>query len=432
MSRKNVFVLGLNAFNRAKLQSIHDAERYEFVGVLEPALIYDAIEFDMPGLLSQAEARIAAHGGPVDAIVGYIDFPVSTMLPLLCRRFGARGPSLESLLKCEHKYWSRLEQRRVVPEHIPRFCAFDPFADDPLAQIDLPFPFWVKPIKASGSHLGFRIADRGAFERALPEIRARIGNLGEPFNYVLQQADLPPEVADIDGHFCIAESLIGGRQCTVEGYCQNGRAHVHGIVDSIRLPNRSSFARYQYPSRLPPRVRRRMTEITARFLEHVGYDDAAFNVELFWQPKGDHVWLLEVNTRVAQHHSELFEKVGGVSNHEVAVEVALGSRPRMPETGGEFTCAAAFFLRTYADAFVEAVPSEAWIAAVAREVPGTVVDLHVSEGMWLSELPEQDSYSYYLAIIYVGAHGQRELLRRYRRVVERLPFRLSPRVPRAA
>jgi len=45
---------------------------------------------------------------------GYMDFPVSTMLPLICKEFGTRSPSLESLLKCEHKYWSRVEQKKVI------------------------------------------------------------------------------------------------------------------------------------------------------------------------------------------------------------------------------------------------------------------------------------------------------------------------------
>jgi hypothetical protein len=48
-----------------------------------------------------------------------MDFPISTRLQQLYGKFGTASTSLESLLKCEHKYWSRKVQREVVPDHIP-------------------------------------------------------------------------------------------------------------------------------------------------------------------------------------------------------------------------------------------------------------------------------------------------------------------------
>ncbi|MDZ7825168.1 MAG: hypothetical protein U5R48_02935 [Gammaproteobacteria bacterium] len=195
-------------------------------------------------MLAEAEARLDAFDGSIDAIVGYIDFPVSTMLPILCRKFGTRSTSLESLLKCEHKYWSRSVQREVIPEHIPKFTYFDPFDDDALSRIgeaDLRFPFFVKPIKSSGSRLGFRIDKPEDFDYAIERLRAEIGSISEPFNHVLDQADLPDEIRAIDGRYCMAEQVIGGRQCTVEGYVQNGEVVPYGVVDSIRYPQVLSF-----------------------------------------------------------------------------------------------------------------------------------------------------------------------------------------------
>ena len=62
--------------------------------------------------------------GRIDAIVGYWDFPVSTLVPILGERYGIRSTSLESVVKCEHKYWSRLEQQKVIDRH-PRFGRVD-------------------------------------------------------------------------------------------------------------------------------------------------------------------------------------------------------------------------------------------------------------------------------------------------------------------
>ena len=109
----------------------------------------------------------------------HADFPVSTMLPMLCRKYGTRSTSLESLLKCEHKFWSRCVQREAVPDHVPAFTAFDPFEDGALRQIgdaDLAFPFFVKPIKSSGSRLGFRIDNPEDFDYAIQRFRAEIGS----------------------------------------------------------------------------------------------------------------------------------------------------------------------------------------------------------------------------------------------------------------
>jgi len=427
--------MGLNAINRAKLETLRGAAELTFHGILDPAELYDTEVFDMASLLRHAEEQLRAIDGGIDAIVGYMDFPVSTMLPLLCERLGTRTTSLESLLKCEHKYWSRLTQREVIPEHIPAFTAFDPFDEQALAHIGaagLSFPFFVKPIKSSGSRLGFRIDTPEDFANAVAQLREEIGLIAGPFNVVTEQADLPESVRAVDGRFCMAESIIGGHQCTAEGYVQGGEPRVYGIVDSIRYPHVISFFRYEYPSTLPDDVQRRMREIAARVMRHTGYDDAAFNIEFFWDETQDRIWLLEINTRISESHCTLFEKVDGVSHQQVAVDLALGRTPRMPVDEGEDTVAAKVFHRIFVeDARVARAPTQADIDAVRERVPGAVVVPLVSEGMRLSELPEQDSYSYAVAAIWLGAASRDELLAKYRTVLDMLPFTFEEIVPNA-
>jgi hypothetical protein len=422
---KNVFVLGLNEFNRAKLEAINGAEQCRFHCLLDPAKVVETYDFPMRELLGEARARLDRFGGIVDAIVGYWDFPISTMLPILCREYGVRSASLESVLKCEHKYWSRLEQRTIVPEHIPQVRLFDPFDPEALSTIDLPYPFWVKPIKSCGSYLGFRVRSPREFRRAVAAVRKDIHLISGPFDYIAEHAELPPEIAAVGGDYCQAESLIGGRQCTLDGYVQNGRTHIYGVVDSIRERNRSSFFRYEYPSQLPVGVRRRMQRIVERIMEHLGFDDSGFNAELFWHYPSDRIWLLEINTRITQSHSEIYEKVDGISNHQIMVDVALGREPHLPYREGPFACAGKFFLRTQRDALVRRVPSPEEIERLEREIPGTVVQLQVTPGMRLSELLEQDSYSYAIAHIFIGARSRRELLARYRQCLSMLPFELE-------
>ena len=430
MSKKNVFVIGMNDFNRSLLERTPHASEYEFHRLLDPAEFYETYEFPIADLVRRAVDQLHAFqgetGASIDAICGYMDFPVSTMLPLICREFGTRSPSLESLLKCEHKYWSRVEQRKVIPDNIPDFTPFDPFDDAALSKIDLPFPFWIKPIKSSGSFLGFRIETEEAFAQAIPQIRDQINLIGDPFNYVLGQVDLPTEIAGVGGGYCMAESIISGRLCTQEGYSQNGRVETMGIVDSIRYENGVSFFRYEYPSSLPYKIQERMQRISDKIIPVMGFEDSAFNIEYYWNREQDRIWLLEINTRVSQSHSDVFQKVDGASNQAVTVDVALGRDPEFPSQKGEFPRAAKFFWRLFEDGMVKKVPTPEEIEQVQKEMPGTVLRPQVTPGMRLSELLEQDSYSYAICHLFIGGEDQKELLDKYIRCQELLTFEVKP------
>ncbi len=426
---KNVFVIGLNPLNAERLKRLRGVEDVEFHPLLTPAQVYETQEFDIPAMLEEAEATLRAFKGSVDAIVGYMDFPVSTMLPILCEKFGTPTTSLESLLKCEHKFWSRQVMREVIPDHIPAFTCFDPFDEEALQKIgqdDLYFPFFVKPIKSSGSRLGFRIDSPEDFEYACERLCAEIGQISEPFNHVLAQADLPEDIRAIDGRYCMAEQVIGGRQCTLEGYVFDGEVVPYAVVDSIRYPQVLSFFYYLYPSNLPPKIQAKMHEITKVVMAHIGYDNCGFNIEFFWDEIQNRIWLLEINTRIAQSHCDLFEMVDGVSHQQVTVDIGLGRKPDMPVGEGECKVAAEFFYRVFFnDATVSRVPTQQEIESVEARIPNTRVGVHAKEGMQLSELTEQDAYSFAIASLWMGAGKQSKLLWNYEQALKRLDFEFT-------
>jgi len=420
----NVFVMGLNDFNRTLLARIRGAEEYAFHSLVANELVEEPEHYDVRGILAAAEAELAAFPGSVDAIVGYIDIPVGALLPILCQAHGLPTPTLESVLRCQHKYWARLEQARVVPQHIPRYAGVDPFAPRAAARPPLDYPFWLKPVKSAGSYLGFRIANGRQYRESLAVIRDNIARLAEPFDFLVDYAGVREGPVALDFSQCLAEELIGGRQCTLEGYILQGEVVVYGVLDSIRDRNRSTFLRYQYPSQLPRGVQARMVRIAQRLLPALGLDHTAFNMEFFWDRRRDHVWLLETNTRVSQSHSDLFDLVDGASNHQAMVELGLGRRPAMPHREGPYATAAKFFLRHQADGVVAAVPTAADIERVQAAFPGSRVKINVRPGDRLSELREQDSYSYDLGWVFLGAHSPAALGQAFARARELLPFRI--------
>jgi biotin carboxylase len=425
---KNVFVFGADAFNVAQLERLNKGGQYRFHELFSREEVKAGPEFRAQRLLEEGIDRLKRFPGSVDAIVGYWDFPVSTMLPLLRRPFGLVSPSFEAVLKCEHKYWSRLEQNSVVPYCVPDFCAVNPFADEVRGQITVDYPFWIKPVKAASSHLGFKVRNEAELDRAIAEIREKIFRFANPFNYLLQFADMPGEIAGIDGNHCIVEEIIShGRQCTLEGYVYKGEVVVYGVIDSIREgKHRSCFARYQYPSTIPQRVQREMIETTRRFLNHIDFDNGPFNIEYYWESGSDHIWLLEVNARISKSHIPLFRDVDGATHQKVMLELALGKKPEFPHRQGRYNVAAKFMWRVFQDAIVAHVTSEAELESLRALLPSAEIQLHIGRGQRLSSLSDQDSYSYEIADIFLGGRNQKELLQKYRTAQEAMHIEFEP------
>lgn len=423
----NIFVVGLDDFNLVQLQQLHNADQYRFYSLIPYRSIKGPVRDPIDQLLQQAYERLDTFEGSIDAIVGYWDFPVSTILPILRQRHNLTGPSLEAVLKCEHKYWSRCLQQEVVPEMIPAFAAVNPFDEHAAENIPLEYPFWLKPVKSASSHLGFRIHNDQELQHSLAIIRDKIHRFSEPFNYVLDQATLPPDIATIDGNHCIAEAIISrGKQCTLEGYVHKGEVTVYGIVDSIREgKHRSCFARYQYPSRIPSQPRQRMIDAIRKVLRHLDYDNSPFNAEFYWSEKDDSIYLLEINTRISKSHCPLFKMVDGEYHHAVNIEIALGQKPDFPFRQGKHNIAAKFMVRRFHDGQVNHIPSKQDITRVQQRFPDTDFQLHIKAGMALSDLHDQDSYSYEIAVIFMGAENQQDLLKNYSTALDMLPFDIS-------
>ncbi|TJY68812.1 ATP-grasp domain-containing protein [Arthrobacter sp. CAU 1506] len=423
MNLKNVFILGLTDFQAGELQTVRGAENYTFHSLLDYDRLVGAQDIDFHGLLEAARQQLRDFDGSVDAIVSHWDFPTSVIGPILAKEYGIAAPTLESVLKCEHKYWSRLEQQASIPEVVPQFASFDPFDDGALQQIDIPFPFWVKPVKAHSSNLGFEIRSEEDFNDAIRQIRAEIEQVGDAFNEVLKMVDLPPELQNAGGNTCLAEQFVSGTQAAPEGTMFHGSYNAHGVFDMHKDAAGTSFERLDYPANsVPEPVQQRMIELAERYLRHVGFDNGCFNAEFMWDQAEDQLWLIEVNTRISQSHSDLFAKVDGVSNHEVAIDIALGVEPTMPHRKGEFAVASQCMVFHDEDAIVTRVPDEQDVARLAKQIPHANFTRQVQVGDRLSELPNQDSYRYAVGILYLGADDRDQLVERYNAAVEALPF----------
>jgi len=423
--RRNIFVLGLDDTNRATLGRLADADQYDFHQLLGRDELQTGT-VSVPHLLERAHAVLDAFPGSIDAIVGYWDFPVSMMVPILCDRYGLCSASLTAVVKCEHKYWSRLQQQQVI-EECPAFGLIDPHDPQPRLPVPLGYPVWIKPIKSTASQGAHFVENDEQLRNALAQVRVEVERIGGPFNAVLELLDLPPDIAGIDGRACIVEEALTGQQVTVEGYSRGGHVDIYGVVDSVSYPDTPSFLRYEYPSsRVPAHVQERMSEISRRVIVALGLTNSTFNIEYFWDPDSDRLRLLEVNARHSQSHARLFEMVDGVSNHAFMIDLGLNREPRRLVPGaGPFPIAAKWFLRRFSDGVVRRVPTAQEISALVARLPGTTVEVLFSVGDRLSNGEGEDSFSFVLAEIVTGGRDQQDLLDRYDKCVRSLPFEID-------
>lgn len=425
--KRDIFVVALEDQQRKELETLRHSRDYYVHDLLDIETAVEPENFSFDALLDKARQQLDDFGGSVDAIVAQWDFPTSVLVPILCKERNIPSSSVESVLKCEHKYWSRLEQQKVIPECVPEFCSVDPFVEDPLQQVTLKYPFWLKPVKAFSSQLGFKIENDEQFREAIKEIRAGIRHFGDPFNEALRHAELPPEIQEMGGNSCIAEQIISGQQGAPEGTMFQGELNVHGIVTQPRSTEDLPFDRIEYPSDLPEHVHHRMIQASKTFLEHIGYDNGCFNAEFMWDEESDKLWLIEFNTRISQSHSEMFIMVDGMSNHEVAIDIALGERPSLPNRQGPYSVAAKCVIPyEHQDGVVRRVPSDEELRALSDRYPGTRVRLDVEPGVRLSELPNQDSFAYHLGTIFIAGDDHEQVAQRYKECLDALNFDIEP------
>ena len=422
--RKNVFVLGYDLKHQPDVEDIRDIADINIHALLHSDEVANQDGYDIEAMLSKARMVLDQYDS-VDGIVCHWDFPGAALHAILCEEYQLPGPTLEAVVKCSHKYWSRLEQRRLVPEHTPDFCAVDPFDDQALEKISVAFPFWLKPIKGYSSMLGFHITNEQEFNEAIEVTQRTISLLGDPFDNILRRIELPEELREISGNFMIAEQYVHGWELAPEGYVQSGKCHVHGMIDMVIGSNGKSFERYEYPSSAPDTVQKLATSVSCQLMEHIGFDSGCFNIEFFWDDETEKLWIVEINPRISQSHSYQFEQVKGLSNHEVAVQVALGERPRFDQVSGRYKCAAKFLHRLYSreNKVATRVPTEEEIAAFQENVqPDTRIYLRIQEGEQLADLRDQDPYSFVLADMLIAAQSREELEQKYRKASESLLF----------
>ncbi len=398
-----------------------DPGRHPAVRLIEPWDADVRADFDVQRFV---DSTSESFRGRARGVFSSSDYPGAPVAALLAARLGLAGPDPRTVLGVSHKYCSRIAQRAVVPEAVPRFALLDP--EDPQTwDPPLGFPCFVKPVKGSFSIFARRIESR-------PELAAFLssGPLREYCRYYVRIFDELVRrhgVFERGASFFLAEEVLEGEQATVEGWVQDGKVEFLGIVDAHFHPGTKSFARFEYPSSLQETIQTRMRDIVSRAVRGAGLDQTLFNAELVFDAERDRISIVEVNPRMCGQFADLYAKVDGTSGYALACALAAGERPRVLRGAGPFAMGASVPLRAFARSLVRRVPTGEEVRAVEADFPGTRIWIECREGEELLRASDvEDGASQRYGVVNLGASSRAELLAKARAIEARLRIQLEP------
>ena len=418
--RPKILVVCPTSWERSELAKPEQQAQYEFITccdeLYESLSVLRALRFDARAYLRATAARYRSAG--LSGVLGTGDYPGCIFAAFIAEQLGLPAPTPRDAVLLSHKLYSRQRQRAVAPEATPHFAALDPRR--PQRPPELGYPFFVKPMKGTMSIRAQMVDSDAALRRAthlsLRE-RLRAWLLLKPYGQLLAHYEAKP----VPGDWFIAEAPLRGVQVTVDGFVQGGVSQVMGITDSIMYPGTMSFARFEYPSSLPPQVQARMADIANRVMSGSGFDHSCYNIELFYDAAQDSIAIIEINPRMSYQFSDLFEQVDGQSSFAVQLALATGQKVTWQRSRGVAGAAASFVLRRFQDARVRSVPSESAQAEIVARYPGTHIKILCQPGERLSD-HHQDVGSYRYGIVNMAAASREALHAAYADVEARLRF----------
>ena len=121
-----MLTIGLTPEDRHWLECIDRPDRFLYRTIGDPHAGEDPEQLHPRAFVADAMAELRALPVQPAGVIAADDYPATLLAAAVGDAAGLPGPSFESILTCAHKGWSRIVQREVVPEAVPRFQLIDP------------------------------------------------------------------------------------------------------------------------------------------------------------------------------------------------------------------------------------------------------------------------------------------------------------------
>lgn len=348
----------------------------------------------------------------INAIISTDDYPGSILVQILSYELCFTNVHPKMALLSQQKYFSRLIQKKVLPEAVPNFFLIN------LIDKNYNFPFFLKPVKSIIS-VGSCIINSFEDLKKIKKIRNYESFL-YPFKFFLKK------YADCQiGTYYMGEQILRGYQVTLDGYVFHNEIYILGIVDSVMFEGTFSFKRFEYPSRLPKSIQDRMSMMASELIKKFGFANTLFNVEFMYDEEDDKIYIIELHPRMSSQFADLYEKVDGINSYQILLDIASGKIPQIKKNIGEHKIAASCVFRTFQNQFVIEVPSKQEIDFLSSIWPDIRIEIYAEPGKKLSE-QRQDFYSYRYGIINIGGRDLQEILEIFEYCKNNLTFKFKP------
>ena len=415
---KKVLVINPTLSEQKELAAFAIQSKYRFIYHRIYNQDYSLQQGSMKALVRNMKKKYKRH--KLDGILCTQDYLGNICGCLLAQELKLPGPSIISVLTCHHKYYSRIAQARYVPHATPSFGLIDPdHVDKSLQKLPLTFPFFIKPVKAYFSFGATTVHSKKELKNTTSSSMPEKSFL-EPFNAVLSEHT--PFL--LSANYLLAESILKGHQCTIEGFIRNGRCYILGVIDSVMYPGTISFHHFEYPSQLPKEVQHRMAKIAQNIMGGLTFDNSFFNIEMMYNPLSNQIHIIEINPRSVAQFADFYEKVHGLNSYEIMLAIVTNSALPACKKKGAYAIAASFALRTFANGRVIHSPTKDDLAKIYQLFPDARIQLHVQKGQTLSE-ELQDGKSYLYAIINIGGKNRKDLMNRFEQCKKLLPYTIQ-------
>ena len=305
---------------------------------------------------------------PMAAVVSNHEQFGALAAALYAQKTGLVGPSLASIVACQHKFMMRQCLDKVAPQANIAYRVLDCAIGDK-SPVLTDFPRFIKPIKAAYSVLARTCNSQQDLDELIRfswHEKFIINKLVAPFERISHALfpDLP------SAHQMVVEEAIQAEQFNLDGYVYHGKAHLLGVVDELMYPGTQAFMRFHYPSSLPSDVQNQALAVTQALLTEVGFDNAFFNMEFFYDRATKQLSVIEFNPRLGSQLADLYRRVDGVDVYRMQMALALGQDPStVPKIATDFSCAASFVFRRFDHAAAPTALTAQRKARLAEQLP---------------------------------------------------------------
>ena len=306
--------------------------------------------FDIIAYIEFCKEYIEQHD--IQVVLATHDIP-AIIQAILCQQFKhLRGPSIESVLHCLHKFYTRAY---LDPSPI-RYTYVDLENFHTYSNVkSLGFPSFIKPAISATSLFVSMLKSYAEFEEKAAVLKEEFSQFRYFNVFADEYIDRAKYPLCFQNTALVEEYVQSPYKITMDGCVFNEQIIFWGLTDNIYFSSKPEcFNACIYPSSLPEfiqeNIRQSYSQIVHRLID-LGYDNQFVNVEFFVFEDGS-LKVMEVNSRVFGQIRPIYVQCLEDGDQFAAlIEICCGHRPKTPKPNGLF--GGNFYVNTFADDITE-------------------------------------------------------------------------------